>query len=116
MKEQEDAGRVSTLSQGQVPRSLKKVIPLLNRVGDKNSRLIGNFTPNLCKSWMHIRTKFDGGKVVNNCNRFSWNTRCYGGGLRSNIGPKWVPIVWETCTKSKPGTIACNIMSARKDI
>ena len=26
---------------------------------------VGNFTTNLCESWMHIRSKFDGGKQIN---------------------------------------------------
>ena len=27
----------------------------------------GNFTTNLAESWMHIRSKFDGGKQINQC-------------------------------------------------
>ena len=44
---------------------------ILNRIADKSERLIGNFTTNLAESWMAIRSKFDGGKVINRCGRGS---------------------------------------------
>lgn len=28
----------------------------------KSEQPLGNFTTNLCEGWMHIRSKFDGGK------------------------------------------------------
>ncbi|CAG2205860.1 unnamed protein product [Mytilus edulis] len=62
---------------------------LLNNVAKKSSSLIGNFTTNLAECWMHIRSKFDGGKMLNHCNRDAWHTRCYAGALRFNIGPNW---------------------------
>lgn len=37
----------------------------LSRLIGKASQLIGNVTTNMAESWMHIRTKFDGGKVIN---------------------------------------------------
>ena len=40
-----------------------------------------------------------GGKVINHCNRFSLSTRCYAGAFRSNVGPKWVPQIWENVQK-----------------
>ena len=52
---------------------------------------------------MHIRTKFDGGKVYNLCNRGSWHARCYGGALRMNLGPEWSCKVWEDSTGTEPG-------------
>ena len=76
------------------PKILKDVGIILNRVAQKSARLIGNYTTNLAKWWMHIRTKFDGGKLFNHCSRGSWHSRCYAGGLRFNNGPKWSPIVW----------------------
>ena len=51
---------------------------------------------------MHIRTKFDGGKVYNLCNRGSWHERCYGGALRMNLGPEWSCKVWEDSTGTEP--------------
>lgn len=54
---------------------INDVLVILNKVADKSDRLLGNFTTNLAESWMAIRAKFDGGKVINRCNRGSWNTR-----------------------------------------
>ncbi|CAC5385731.1 unnamed protein product [Mytilus coruscus] len=50
---------------------IKDVLTLLNRIAEKSDRLISNSTTNLAESWMYIRTKFDGGKVYNLCNRGS---------------------------------------------
>ena len=75
---------------------------ILNRIADKSDRLLGNSTTNLAESWMHIRTKFDGGKVYNICNRGSWHARCYGGALRMNFGPQWSCDVWESSTGTEP--------------
>ncbi len=36
---------------------------------------------------MHIRMKFDGGKVINRSQSGSWEHRCVGAGLRQNMGP-----------------------------
>ena len=38
---------------------------LVARLVEKASQLLGNFTTNLAESLMHIRSKFDGGKVIN---------------------------------------------------
>ncbi|ESO98101.1 hypothetical protein LOTGIDRAFT_174357 [Lottia gigantea] len=54
---------------------VKEVQPLLNRVAAKAGRLLGNFTTNLAESWMHIMSKFDGGKFYNRCHRGSCNAR-----------------------------------------
>ena len=56
---------------------------------------VGNCTTNLAECWMHIRTKFDGGKQINRSQRGSWEGRCAGAGLRLNEGPKWGPKCWE---------------------
>ncbi|XP_060577969.1 uncharacterized protein LOC132735083 [Ruditapes philippinarum] len=82
---------------------VKDVQFFLNRIADKSHRLIGNFTINLCESWMAIRAKFDGGKVINRCSRGSWNARCYGGALRKNIGVEWSPITFNHVTKEPAG-------------
>jgi len=82
---------------------IKDVTLLLSKIADKSDRLINNSTTNLAESWMHIRTKFDGGKVYNLCNRGSWHARCYGGALRMNLGPEWSCKVWEDSTGTEPG-------------
>ena len=56
---------------------------------------VGNCTTNLAECWMHIRTKFDGGKQINRSQRGSWAGRCRGAGLRLNEGPMWGPQCWE---------------------
>ena len=47
------------------------VLLLLCKIAEKSERLINNSNTNLAECWMHIRTKFDGGKVHNLCNRGS---------------------------------------------
>jgi hypothetical protein len=47
---------------------------------------------------MAIRMRFDGGKVINRCNRGSWHHRCHGAALRLNEGETWSPLVWTQCT------------------
>jgi hypothetical protein len=63
---------------------LEDVTVILEGVAAKSDRLVGNLTTNLPETWMHIRTKFDGGKLYNICSRGSWHGRCYGGALRMN--------------------------------
>ncbi|XP_052063676.1 uncharacterized protein LOC127703187 [Mytilus californianus] len=87
---------------------------LLNNVARKARSLIGNFTTNLAECWMHMRTKFDGGKMLNHCNRGSWHTRCYATALRFNKGPTWSPNVWEQATKSTPGVYFEKLYEQRK--
>ena len=77
---------------------------ILNRVASKSDQLIGNSTTNLAESWMSIRSKFDGGKVINRCARGSWYTRCYGGALRKNIGVAWSPLTFQNVTRMQAGT------------
>ena len=59
------------------------------------SFLAGNFTTNLAESWMHIRSKFDGGKQINRSQSGSWQGRCAGAGLWQVLGPAWGPEVWK---------------------
>lgn len=44
----------------------------VSRLVAKAGQLIGNFTTNLAESWMHMRTKFDGGKVINHKSVPEW--------------------------------------------
>ena len=62
---------------------------------------IGNFTTNLAEGYMHIRSKFDGGKQINRSQSGSWEARCAGAALRVNEGPEWGPKCWEKITKLK---------------
>ena len=47
---------------------------------------------------MHIRTKFEGGKVINRSQSGSWEVRCAGAGLHANKGPEWGPRTWKRIT------------------
>ena len=71
---------------------------ILSRLVAKASQLIGNFTTNLAEAWMHIRTKFDGGKVINRSQSGSWEHRCMGAGLRQNLGMLWGPKMYAHMT------------------
>ncbi|CAC5383857.1 unnamed protein product [Mytilus coruscus] len=94
---QEESRLGTTIQYSNVEQHIiKDVLTLLNRIAEKSDCLISNSTTNLAESWMHIRTKFDGGKVYNHCNRESWHARCYGGALRMNLGPQWSSRAWET--------------------
>ena len=55
----------------------------------KSDRLLDNFTSNLAEKWISVRTKFDGGRLYQNCDRGSWLGRCYGGDLKDKFGT-WV--------------------------
>ena len=103
IEEQEKSRSVSSGKCSLNPKIMKDVGIILNKVAQKAPRLIGNYTTNLAECWMHIRTKFDGGKVFNHCARGSWHTRCFAGGLRFNEGPKWSPVVWEKATGTDAG-------------
>ncbi len=81
------------------------IASVLNRLAAKSKQLIGNHTTNLAECWMHIRTKFDGGKVINRSQSGSWEHRCMGAGLRHNLGAKWGPQVWKKMTNNSPNKI-----------
>ena len=68
----------------------------------KAEQLIDNVTTNLAESWMHVRTKFDGGKVINRSQSGSWEHRCMGAGLQHNMGKEWGPRLWKDMTNSSP--------------
>ena len=57
---------------------------------------------NLTESRRHIRTKFEGEKVINQSQSGSWESRCAGAGLRVNEGPMWGPKTWESITGERP--------------
>ena len=73
---------------------------LVSRLVEKAPQLIDNFTTNLAEAWMHIRCKFDGGKVINCSQSGSWQHRCTGAGLQHNLGKTWGPQVWAEMTKA----------------
>lgn len=73
---------------------------ILARVAEKSSILIGNFTTNLAESWMAIRARFDGEKVINRYGSGSWYTRCNGGALRKTIGVAWSRLAFQNVTIS----------------
>ena len=52
-----------------------------------------------------MRTKFDGGKVINRSQSGSFEHRCMGAGLRMNLGPNWGPTTWESLTGSQPSQV-----------
>jgi len=54
--------------------------------------LTGNFTTNLAESYIHVRSKFDGGKQINRLQRGSRQGRCAGAALRINNGPNLDPL------------------------
>ena len=73
---------------------------LVSKLVAKAPQLLGNETTNVAECWMHIRSKFDGGKVINRSQSGSWEYRCMGAGLQQNLGKEWGPIVWSSMTNS----------------
>ena len=94
---------------------LRDVNVLLESVASKSSRLINNVTTNLAESCMNVRLKFDGGKVINICQRGSWHIRCYGASIRSDFGPQWAPIVLGQVCTSTPGRFFCETYKKRQN-
>ena len=93
---------------------------LVSRLVAKASQLLGNETTNLAECWMHIRSKFDGGKVINRSQSGSWEYRCMGAGLQQNLGKEWGPTVWASMTTSLPNqhfidTARCSAKRADND-
>ncbi len=64
-----------------------------------------NVTTNLAESWMHVRSKFDGGKVINRSQSGSWEHRCMGAGLQHNVGKEWGPSLWKQMSKCSPSKV-----------
>ena len=65
---------------------------------------------------MHIRAKFDGGKVINRSQSGSWEHRCMGAGLRHNMGTEWGPQTWKNITSTSLNKICSSAadQSAKK--
>ena len=82
---------------------------LVARLVEKAPQLIGNFTANLAESWMHIRSKFDGGKVINRSQSGSWQYRCMGAGLQQNLGKSWGPTTWSDMTTSSANKVFVDV-------
>ena len=81
----------------------------IKRAGDplvtKAASLIENRTSNLAECFMSLRTKMDGGKVVNRVQSGSFQHRCTATGLRVQLGPSWGVSTWEKVTGLEPGSI-----------
>jgi len=84
------------------PKMYHDIQVILSRLVTKAEQLVDNVTTNLAESWMHLRSKFDGGKVVNRSQSGSWEHRCMGAGLQHNEGKEWGPSVWKVMTSSSP--------------
>ena len=89
-------------------KMLHDIQALLRRLVAKASQLLGNNTTNLAECWMHIRTKFDGGKVINRSQSGSFGHRCMGAGLRQNMGADWGPQVWKNMATTSPNKVLTN--------
>ena len=59
-------------------KMLYDIQTVLNRLIAKANKLLGNHTTNLAECWMHMRTKFDGEKVINRSQSGSWEHRVWG--------------------------------------
>ncbi len=57
---------------------------------------------------MHIRTKFDGGKVINRCQSGAREHRCMGPGLRQSMGRECSLHAWKDMTESSPNNVFIN--------
>ena len=90
-------------------RMLCDIQSLADRLVAKADMLLGNFATNLCEGWMHIRSKFDGGKQINRIQSGSWQGRCAGAGLRQNLGPEWSTQAWKDATGSEPNDVLSQV-------
>lgn len=87
------------------PRLLHDIQVAVTRLVEKASQLLGNSTTNLAECWMHIRSKFDGGKVINRSQSGSWQHRCMGARLRQNMGSEWGPETWKRMAITSPNKV-----------
>ena len=87
------------------PKLFHDIQRALSRLVSKAEQLIDNATTNVAESWMHIRTKYDGGKVINRSQSGSWQHRCMGAGLQQNLGKQWGPATWKEMTASTPNKV-----------
>ena len=56
---------------------------------------------------MHIRSKFDGGKVIHRSQSGSWEHRC--AGLQQNYGRQWSPESWRKMTGVSPNKVFTDV-------
>ena len=63
---EEDARRGGITSRSVNPIMISEIQKLVSRLVCKASQLITNETTNMAESWMHVRCKYDGGKVTRN--------------------------------------------------
>ena len=89
---------------------------LVARLVEKASQLLGNFTTNLAESWMHIRSKFYGGKVINRSQSGSWQYRCMRAGLQQNLGKTWGPKTWSEMTSTNTNQVFVDISNSASKI
>ena len=87
------------------PKMMHGIQTALLRLVSKASQLIENVTTNVAESWMHILSKYDGGKIINRSQSGSWEYRCMGAGLQQNMGKKWAPELWRQLTNSFPNNV-----------
>lgn len=105
-QESEEETRSGGLSKANVnPKLLHDIQLLVTRLAQKSRQLIGNYTTNLAEAWMHVRCKFDGGKVVNRSQSGWWQHRCMGAGLQQNHGAIWGPQVWKSMSGESPNEV-----------
>ena len=55
-------------------------------------------------SYMHVRSKFDGGKQINRSQKGPWQSRCAGAASWMNEGPSWGPKCWHKITGMQPSS------------
>ena len=111
---QQDATTGGTQQVNISDKMLHDIQLLVSRLASKAPQLIGNFTTNLAESWMNIRCKFDGGKVVNRSQSGSWEFRCMGAGLQLNLGHDWGPQAFSDMTESEVNPVYQNVAEQSK--
>ncbi len=93
--EEEARGSDNTVNRSEIPDDLFfKIQRAGDRLVSSAPALITNATSNLAECFMGIRCKFDGGKMYNRIQRGSFQHRCYGAGLRVQLGAGWASKVW----------------------
>ena len=95
----------STISTKPNQKMIYDIQVAVSRLVTKAPQLIENETTNMAESWMHVRCKFDGGKVINRIQKGSFEHRCHGAGLQHNAGKEWGPKMWNKMTSSPPNNI-----------
>ncbi len=68
------------------PKVYHNIQVVLSRLVTKAEQLVDNVTTNIAESWMHLRSKYDGGKVFNRPQFGSWEDRFMGAGLLRSVG------------------------------